>query len=599
MKRLFFRVLRKLLGDDESWATINRLIVESAWPLRRQYGVAVIAMIFVAATTALTALLMEYIVDALTVYDQRDVILLVAGSVALTFVVKGVALYIQEVTLSKAGNRIVAIQQKKVFASLLNLGLAYLVQRESSDFLQKIVSGAKAVRRIIETIITTFVRDLAMLIGLVAVMFWQHPLLAILVLAVGPFIVLVVRYLVARVRDITRRETTSLVEIIKVLQEASRGVKVIKVFSLENKMQSRMDDAVETVEANANATARLGALTGPMMETISGFAIAGIIVLTAFSATASTSAGELMSFITAALLAYEPAKRLARMRVRLEAPLARAKIMNELFDDADNPLDGQDTLPASDLRSDIVFDDVSFGYEDRDTSVLNGLSLRFSAGKTTALVGPSGAGKSTILNLILKFYAPQHGKIMIGDTDFQSLSHRSVLDRIAYVGQDTFLFSDTIRENIRMGRVDATDADVQAVARDAHAYDFITELPDGYDTQVGENGVFLSGGQRQRLAIARAMLRQADILLLDEATSALDVKAERHVQSALTRLTAHTTTIVIAHRLSTVEDADCVCVISNGTLVDSGTFTELIDRSDLFRELFDTQYEGHSQTVAL
>ncbi|MEL7151457.1 MAG: ABC transporter ATP-binding protein [Pseudomonadota bacterium] len=599
MKRLFFRVLRKLLGDDESWATINRLILESAWPLRRQYGVAVIAMIFVAATTALTALLMEYIVDALTVYDQRDVILLVAGSVALTFVVKGIALYIQEVTLSKAGNRIVAIQQKKVFASLLNLGLAYLVQRESSDFLQKIVSGAKAVRRIIETIITTFVRDLAMLIGLVAVMFWQHPLLAILVLAVGPFIVLFVRYLVARVRDITRRETTSLVEIIKVLQEASRGVKVIKVFSLENKMQSRMDDAVETVEANANATARLGALTGPMMETISGFAIAGIIVLTAFSATASTSAGELMSFITAALLAYEPAKRLARMRVRLEAPLARAKIMNELFDDADDPLDGSDTLPVSDLRSDIVFDDVSFGYEDRDTSVLNGLSLRFSAGRTTALVGPSGAGKSTILNLILKFYAPQHGKIMIGDADFQSLSHRSVLDRIAYVGQDTFLFSDTIRENIRMGRVDATDAEVEAVARDAHAHDFITELPDGYDTQVGENGVFLSGGQRQRLAIARAMLRQADILLLDEATSALDAKAERHVQSALSRLTANTTTIVIAHRLSTVEDADCVCVISNGTLVDSGTFTELLDRNGLFRELFGTQHEGHWQTVAL
>ena len=177
MTKLFFEVLRKLVGDDESWATIDRLINVSVWPMRRQYGVAVVAMIFVAATTALTALLMEYIVDALTTYDSRDVILLVAGSVALPFVIKGFALYVQEVTLSKAGNRIVAIQQKKVFASLLNLGPAFLVQRESSDFLQKIVSGAKAVRRIIEMIITTFVRDLTMLIGLVAVMFWQHPFL--------------------------------------------------------------------------------------------------------------------------------------------------------------------------------------------------------------------------------------------------------------------------------------------------------------------------------------------------------------------------------------------------------------------------------------
>lgn len=601
MKRLFFKVLGKLVGDDDSWATINRLIVESAWPLRRLYGIASIAMIFVAATTALTALMMEYIVDALTVYDSREMILLVAGSVALTFVMKGVAIYIQEVTLSKAGNRILAIQQKKVFASLLNLGPAHLLQRESSDFLQKIVSGAKAVRRIIETIITTFVRDLTMLIGLVAVMFWQQPFLAILVLAAGPIIFLLVRYLVKRVRDITRRETTSLVEIIKVLQESSRGVKIIKVFSLEDKMQGRMDDAVEKVEANANATARLGALTGPMMEAISGFAIAGIIVLAAFGASseASTSAGELMSFITAALLAYEPAKRLARMRVRLEAPLARAKIMNELFDYDDNPSDGDNILSVPDLASDIAFEAVSFGYDADDTSVLNELSLSFAAGKTTALVGPSGAGKSTIFDLILKFYEPQSGKITIGDIDFEQLSHRSVLDRIAYVGQDTFLFSDTIRENIRMGRVDATDDEVEAVARDAHAHDFITQLPDAYDTQVGENGAFLSGGQRQRLAIARAMLRQADILLLDEATSALDGKSERHIQSALARLTAKTTTIVIAHRLSTVQDADCVCVISNGTMVDSGTFVELIDRSRLFCDLFDKQLEGFSQKVAL
>ena len=245
MTKLFFEVLRKLVGDDESGATIDRLIKESVWPMRRQYGVAVVAMIFVAATTALTALLMEYIVDALTTYDSRDVILLVAGSVALTFVIKGVALYIQEVSLSKAGNRIVAIQQKKAFASLLNLGPAFLVQRESSDFLQKIVSGAKAVRRIIEMIVTTFVRDLTMLLGLVAVMFWQHAFLAIMVLAVGPFIVLFVRYLVNRVRDVTRRETTSLVETIKVLQESLRGAKVIKVFSLEDRMQSRMDEAVE------------------------------------------------------------------------------------------------------------------------------------------------------------------------------------------------------------------------------------------------------------------------------------------------------------------------------------------------------------------
>ena len=382
-------------------------------------------------------------------------------------------------------------------------------------------------------------------------------------------------------------------EIMKVVQETSRGIQVVKVFSLEERMADRMDRAVRSVEARRNAIASVGAATSPLMETLAGFAIAGIVIVSSLSlfGSAPPSAGQLLSFLTAFTLAYEPAKRLSRVRVDFEKYMVGVRMMFELLDYEEELVEAPDATPIPPGRGEVRFDGVTFGYN-RKAVVLDGLDLTFAAGRMTALVGPSGGGKSTILNLVMRLYDPSDGRVLIDGHDIRQATFASLRERISFVGQDTFLFSTTVRENLRLSRPGATDEEIEAAARDANAHDFIAKLPDGYDTEVGENGAFLSGGQRQRLSIARAILRKSEILLLDEATSALDATSETLVREALDRLTESTTTIVIAHRLSTVLEADCIHVISEGRLEESGTARELLQRGGMFRALFDQQFEG-------
>ena len=377
------------------------------------------------------------------------------------------------------------------------------------------------------------------------------------------------------------------------IQETSTGIRIIKAFALEDRMAFRMNKAVREVEKRSNAIARLEAITSPLMDTLSGFAIAAVVALSAVQAFGQTnsSPGQLMSFVTALLMAYEPAKRLSRMRVSIESGMVGVRMMFGLLDQPETLTQHPAALHLAKGEGRITFDQVSFDYGN-GRSVLNGISLSFEAGKTTALVGPSGGGKSTILNLILRLYDPQQGAVRIDGHDIRLATFASLRDLISYVGQDTFLFSASVAENIRFGRPGATDEEVVQACKSANAHEFIEKLSQGYDTQVGENGAFLSGGQKQRLAIARAMLRNAPILLLDEATSALDSRSEALVQEALQHLTKGRTTVVIAHRLSTVLNADKICVIEGGHLSEEGTVDALLAREGTFRALYDQQFGG-------
>ena len=325
------------------------------------------------------------------------------------------------------------------------------------------------------------------------------------------------------------------------------------------------------------------------METLAGLAIAGVVLVSGFLVVqGGQTAGSIMSFITALLLAYEPAKRLARMRVSLETGLVGVRMMFEL---ADRPLTLAERPGAAALTDGpglIRFDDVSFAYKDGEP-VLRELDLSFPPGKMTALVGPSGSGKSTIMNLIMRMYDPDSGEVLFDDQDISHATLHSLRDRIAYVSQDTFLFSGTIMHNIRLGREGASDDEVTAAAKAANAHDFIMALPKGYETQVGENGAFLSGGQKQRLSIARAILRDADVLLLDEATSALDAESEALFRDSLERLSEGRTTIAIAHRLSTVHQADNIVVMEKGRVVEQGRHADLLEGGGLYRRLYDYQ----------
>ena len=575
------------LKDKLLW----RLVRTNLHEQRKLYGISIAAMVVVAAMTSSVAWIMRYIVDAMTIPDNQGIVFMVALAVAGIFTVKGLATYVQVVSLTRAGNRIVATQQIRLYDKLLRQGVSFFNLTESSDLLMRVTQSAQAARMIIDLIVTSFVRDLLTLIGLLAVMFYQQPVLSAVALLVGPAAIFGIRVLLRKVRKIMEMEMASLAEIIKVIQETSTGIRIIKAFALEERMASRMARAVREVEKRSNAISRLEAITSPLMDTLSGFAIAAVVALSAVQifGVQGTTPGQLMSFVTALLMAYEPAKRLSRMRITIEAGMVGVRMMFGLLDQPETLAEHPNPVTMTKGPGRIVFDRVGFSYG-AGRPVINDLSLVFEAGKTTALVGPSGGGKSTILNLILRLYDPHEGTVTIDDLDIRLASFTSLRDKISFVGQDTFLFSASVSDNIRFGSPTASEEEVIAACKAANAHEFIEHLPQGYQTQVGENGAFLSGGQKQRLAIARAILRDAPILLLDEATSALDSKSEALVQEAIQRLTRDRTTVVIAHRLSTVLGADKICVIEAGTLAEEGTAKMLLARGGIFRSLYDQQF---------
>ena len=549
-------------------------------------------MIFVAATTALSAWIMGEIIDAMTDTKNRGRVFWVAASVAMIFTAKGIASFAQTVLMARAGNRIVAQKQSQLFEQLLGQGISFFNMTDSSDLLIRVTQSAQMARNVIDIVVTSFVRDLLTLIALIAVMFYQQPMLSLISLIVGPAALFGIRLLLKKVRVVMAMELAGLSEIIKVVQETSTGARVIKSFALEKLMQQRMDRAVREVEKRANKMVRLESATSPLMDSLTGLSIASIVVLSAttIGGESAGTPGQLMSFVTAFLMAYDPAKRLSRMRISIEKEKNKKRMMYDLID---KPRTLQEAPDAQELREghgDVALNHVSFGYVG-DRPVINDLSLTFEAGKTSALVGPSGGGKSTVLNLILRLYDPLGGTVMIDGQDIRSATFESLRQKIAFVGQDTFLFSNTIFENLRLARTDATRDDVEQAARIAHAHEFIVSLPNGYSTPIGENGVFLSGGQRQRLSIARAVLRRAPILLLDEATSALDGQSEALVLDALERITENVTTIVIAHRLSTVLKADKIFYLEGGSVVEQGTLKELLTTDGPFRRLYETQFQ--------
>ncbi|PYG53420.1 ABC transporter ATP-binding protein [Rhizobium sp. UGM030330-04] len=570
---------------------LHRLFRENFKKHAKWYVVSIAAMLIVALTTSLSAWIMRDIVNSVYLKRGFDVVLEIAFAVAAIFIIKGLATFVQSYYLSKAGNSIVSEQQRKIYDRLLKQGVSFFQNMPSSELLVRVTYNAQAARNVIDTIVTSFVRDLFSLLGLIIVMFAQNFLLSAISMIVGPAAIFGVRLVLKRVRKIMEAELASIGEIINVVQETSVGVRVIKAFSLEKLMLKRMNKAVSDVEQRSNGIAKLEAATSPIMETLSGIAIAIVIAVSGYTVLEKGgSPGDLMSFITALLLAYEPAKRLARMRVTIEGGMIGVRMMFEVLDAPLTLTEKKDPVALPKTSGDVELKNVSFEYISGQP-VLNDVDVVFEGGKMTALVGPSGSGKSTIINLIMRLYDPQTGAIIVNGVDLRDVSFASLREHMSYVGQETFLFSGTIRHNISVGRDDASEEEIIAAAKAANAHDFIMSMPGGYDTVLGENGSGLSGGQRQRVAIARAMLRDADILILDEATSALDSESEALVRDALERLTQNKTSIVIAHRLSTINRADKIVVMDKGQVVEQGSRRELLANEGLYKRLHSIQFE--------
>ncbi|TRC89556.1 ABC transporter ATP-binding protein [Mesorhizobium sp. WSM4310] len=579
----------RFFRSTENQRLVARLVKESFREHMFGYGAAILSMLVVAGMTAASAWILREITNEFVIDKRVDRVNMIAAAVAGIFILKGLANFVQAYFMSRVGNAIIADRQRKIYDRILAQGIEFYHSTSSSDLITRMTNNAQAARNVLDLIVTSYVRDLVTLLALVGIMVWQQPVLSLICFVAGPVAIYGVNRILKRVRKFAAMEFRSVGQIVQVMQETAIGVRVVKSFNLESLMRKRMYKAVADVEDRANNIAALEAVTSPVMETLAGLAIAGAVMVSGLLVLqGGQMPGNIMAFIAALLLAYEPAKRLARVRISLESGIVGVRMMFQL---ADEPLTLAEKPDAKPLRAgpgEIRFDAVSFAYQN-GPPVLDRFDLTLEPGKMTALVGPSGGGKSTILNLIMRMYDPKNGKVLLDGQDISHATLASLREKIAYVSQDTFLFAGTIMHNIRLGRQDATDEEVIAAAKAANAHDFIMAQAKGYETEVGENGGLLSGGQRQRISIARAMLRNAEILLLDEATSALDAESEALFRDALQQLTEGRTTIVIAHRLSTVHQADTIVVLEGGKVVESGPHRALLTQGGLYQKLYEYQ----------
>ncbi|HEY0233843.1 MAG TPA: ABC transporter ATP-binding protein [Afipia sp.] len=582
---------RKITDDPYgTFALIKRLVSEQGLVYWRRYLLAFVLMAISAACTAGSAYLLGQVINQAYVNRSVPGIFTLSVIIIVIFTLKGASTYGSTVILSTISNAILANNQRKLFAKLMRENLTFFSQRHSSEFLARLSAGAASVTQVLAMLVSALGKDLLSLIALVGVMIFQDPMMSLFSFVVAPPALFTIRKIVRRIKGLARSQFTGSADILETIQESLQGIRTVKAFGLEDQMQTRFNKSVAEVQAFSNKMARVQNRSSPLMEMLGGFAIAGALMYGGYRVIATDAApGQFVSFVTAFLLAYEPAKRLARLNIDLHSNLVGARMLLEIVDSPETEPDDSDKPPLQLTNAKVELRDVTFGYRVNEP-VLKRMSFVAEPGKVTALVGPSGGGKSTVLALLLRLYEIDQGAIVIDNQIIADCSRNSLRAQSAYVGQDVYLFRGTIRENIAFGKADATQDEIVAAAKAAYAHDFIMGFPAGYDTQVGEHGAQLSGGQRQRIAIARALIKDAPIILLDEATAALDSESEKLVQEAINRLCQNRTTIVIAHRLHTIIHADRILVVEGGVVVESGQHDDLLQRGGRYAAFFRLQH---------
>ena len=568
---------------------IARMAQEYLKPHWKLAAVALLASIVVAGATGAVPLLIKHALDNIVGTDSW-MLLLVAGGAIVATAVQAIGTYVARSNMATIGQMIVAAVQKRMFARIMHADLAWVSRTHSGRFLSSFLYDANRVRDSITVTVIDLGQNLLTVIALIGAMFWLNWKLALIGSMVIPFVAFVIRKLGKRTRKATKRNLEGSGDLTAVISEALKGIRVVKAYDQEATEISRASSTIDRVRATALKAIKSRNMASPVTGMLSGVGIAAVIYFGGRSVqTGFLTIGDLGGFLSAMLLAYEPLKKLANTQTLMHEGAAAASRIFPILDIEPSITVPADAKPLVVTDGAVRFENVHFHYGD-GTPALNGIDIEIPKGHTVALVGPSGAGKSTILNLVPRFYDPTGGRILIDGQDVRDVTLSSLRAASSLVTQDPFLFDDTIRANIAYGTSGARDADIETAARNAAAHEFISALPNGYDTMVGEAGFKLSGGQRQRIAIARAMLKDATILLLDEATSALDTASELQVQHALTRLMQGRTTLVIAHRLSTIKHANMICVVDEGRVVERGSHEELVAKGGLYAELSRSQF---------
>ena len=546
---------------------------------------AIVCMVIVAASAGGQARLIEPALDKVLVTGDERLVWIIPLAFLAISIIKGFGSYGQTVLMNRVGLRVVTTLQSEMFDRIVRADLAYLHGDATGKLISRFTNDVNFLREAVIKTVTGSVRDLLTVVVLVGVMFYTHWVLATMAFIVFPVSVFPVIYLGRRLRRVSAETQAELGVLTALLDDVFKGVRQVKAYGMENHEQRRADGMFESIFRFILKAARVRARSYPIMETLGGLAIAGVLFYGGYQVLhGETTVGKLIAFLTALVMAFQPMRSLASLNASLQEGLAAAQRIFTMIDYRPAIVDSPDSGPLKIEEGAIRYDDVTFSYGD-GIPALRGVTIEARPGQKIALVGPSGAGKSTVLNLLPRFHDVSGGTVSIDEQDVRAVTIESLRRSIALVSQETGLFNTSVRDNIAYGNPAADDNAIIEAAKSAAAHDFISELPQGYDTIIGEAGLRLSGGQRQRLSIARAMLRDAPILLLDEATSSLDTQSERLVQEALKRLMVGRTTLVIAHRLSTVIDADRIYVLDGGQVVEQGSHHELLARNGLYAEL--------------
>ncbi len=582
---------RGLAFDRPMRALLGRFWHDWVVPRWRDLVLSLILSAALASVTPLYPYIIQLSFDTL-MKGQSEWLGTVIAAIALAPALRAAVLLAQTIVTNRLVTRITTDIQQRSFRHLVGADFERLTRERPGDFVSRLTNDMSYIQLGLQAAVNTAIRDVLTIIALITYLLWRDPVLSIVVLVVYPIAAIPVAIISDKLRKVAKRTQAELGDMTSLLTEKLSSARLIKTFRLEGYASDKVDKSFEDVYRLRMKAVRSRAQLDPMLEVLGGLAVAGVVGIAYWRIAAGQSTvGEFMGFITGLLLMAQPIRGLGNLSTRLGEGTSALERVYAVLDERPTIVDKTGASELAMQHGEIRFENVGFVYPKApDLKVVRDFSLIVPGGKTVAFVGRSGAGKSTIINLVPRLFDTTEGRIFIDGVEIRDVTLASLRNAISIVSQEVTLFDDTIRANIALGRLGASQSDIEAAARDAAAHDFIMAQPQGYDTQIGDSGSRLSGGQRQRIALARAILKNAPILLLDEATSALDTESEQLVQEALARFTRERTTLVIAHRLATVQSADIICVMDKGAIVEVGTHAELLSREGAYARLAHAQF---------
>ena len=568
----------KRLYKDYSKKYINKILIS------------VFFGVLVAASTSAIAWLLDPAIKKIFVEKDQSLIFIIPLLIIIAFTIKGFALYFAKAIMIKVAEEIKKILQSQMVKSLINADTQLIDKKHSGKFISNLTYDVNQITNMLSTAILNLFKDSLTLFGLLFVMFYQNWKLSLIAIIMIPIAGMASKTLGKRVGKVVTEAQEKSGFLNTHLIELFKNHKLIKIFQREDYESKRTDGHLDQLKEKNIKINTVFVRLSPIMETLTGIMIAILIFYSGkLALNNEIEIGNFFSFLAAMMLAYQPVRALSNLNMILKQGLSAANRILPIIDNQNNIIDQEGSQDINITNSEIKFNNINFKYNADEKNILTNVNLNITGGKMTSLVGHSGAGKSTILNLIPRFYDVQSGDIMIDDQSIYKVKIKSLRDQISLVSQDTTLFDDTIKNNIRYAKDNVSDEEIVTAAKFSYAHEFIDKLPNKYETMIGENGIRLSGGEKQRLSIARAMIKKSPIILLDEATSSLDAETESKIQDALKILTKDRTTIVIAHRLSTILNSDQIYIIDAGNVVAKGKHDELLDNSELYKNFYEKQ----------